>query len=173
MILSPTIRQCSPRDAPILVDLGRTTFWAAYGDLMDHDQLDSYINRAFTLDRIEDELKDPHSTFFLAEINGSPIGYAKLRAESQPDFLIHANPVELERIYAEPNYIGRGIGRILMKSVLEKARSDQRGSIWLGVWQHNARAIRFYEKWGFKRVGEQTFTVGTDVQRDVVFELAL
>lgn len=74
----PTIRQCVPSDAPILVDLGRNTFWSAYRHVMDHDQLASYINEAFTLDRIKDELEVTRSTFFIAEIDGSArVGLAR------------------------------------------------------------------------------------------------
>jgi len=40
--------------------------------------------------------------------------------------------------------------------------------VWLGVWEHNPRAIAFYRKWGFEAVGEHVFVVGTDPQRDLV-----
>ena len=49
---------------------------------------------------------------------------------------------------------------------------QQRGSTtaWLGVWEHNPRAIAFYRKWGFTPVGEHCFAVGDDPQRDVILE---
>ena len=47
---------------------------------------------------------------------------------------------------------------------------NERCSLWLGVWEDNARAIRFYEKMGFKAVGEHKFMVGKNVRRDLVME---
>jgi hypothetical protein len=38
------------------------------------------------------------------------------------------------------------------------------------VWERNPRAIRFYGKYGFRPVGDQTFVLGTDPQRDLVLE---
>ncbi|MHC4791202.1 MAG: GNAT family N-acetyltransferase [Planctomycetota bacterium] len=57
-----------------------------------------------------------------------------------------------------------------MKSCLEAARIDGHQTIWLGVWEKNAQAIRFYEKWDFKKVGTKEFILGSDRQIDDVME---
>ena len=115
MRISPTVRQWDPSDAPIIVDLGRETFWGAYGQVMDPDQLARYIEEAFTIDRISGELQEVGSTFFLAELDGLAVGYAKLRSESCPACVSRPNPVELERIYSLPAYIERGKARSRMR----------------------------------------------------------
>ncbi|HYW51463.1 MAG TPA: hypothetical protein VE861_12705, partial [Gemmatimonadaceae bacterium] len=45
--------------------------------------------------------------------------------------------------------------------------------IFLGVWERNLRAIRFYEKQRFRAVGEKTFVLGLDPQRDIVMSLPI
>ena len=81
--------------------------------------------------------------------------------------------IELERIYAQKQLIGKGVGSALMNACLDHAARHSFESVWLGVWERNERAISFYERFGFKAVGETTFLIGTDLQRDVVFELRL
>ena len=51
------------------------------------------------------------------------------------------------------------------------ARAGRGGAdqVWLGVWEHNPRAIAFYRKHGFVEVGAQVFQLGGDPQRGLVF----
>jgi ribosomal protein S18 acetylase RimI-like enzyme len=55
-----------------------------------------------------------------------------------------------------------------MRACVEQARAWHCDVLWLGVWEHNPRAIAFYEKQGFRKVGRHTFMVGSDVQYDDV-----
>ena len=56
-----------------------------------------------------------------------------------------------------------------MDAAIEAARSRGARSLWLGVWERNPRAVAFYRKYGFTRVGEHTFMLGADAQVDWVF----
>ena len=84
-----------------------------------------------------------------------------------------AKPIELVRLYASREWIGRGVGAALMRACLEEARGAGYETIWLGVWERNARAQTFYEKWGFRAVGEHVFQLGSDPQRDILMERLL
>ncbi len=114
------------------------------------------------------ELADPHSTFLLARMEGEAIGYAKLRAGEAPACVDGPRTIELERLYVDKNAMGRGMGAALMHACLDEARQAGYGAVWLGVWERNDRARTFYRKWGFRGVGAKTFTIGADVQNDVV-----
>lgn len=40
----------------------------------------------------------------------------------------------------------------------------------LGVWEHNHRALRFYEKNGFIAFGTHIFQLGNDQQTDILMK---
>ena len=76
--------------------------------------------------------------------------------------------MEIQRIYARNQWIGKGIGAALMKACLVEAQGYGVEAVWLGVWERNPKAIAFYERWGFEKIGEHIFVVGADRQRDHV-----
>jgi len=77
-------------------------------------------------------------------------------------------PLELKRLYVARAWHGHGVAQALMDAALTAARAHGAQTLWLGVWERNARAAAFYRKYGFTRVGEHTFVLGTDPQTDWV-----
>jgi ribosomal protein S18 acetylase RimI-like enzyme len=63
---------------------------------------------------------------------------------------------------------GRGASVILLEQCLAQARDWGCDVIWLAVWENNPRAMRFYEKNGFRVVGKTLFRLGGDIQHDFV-----
>ena len=57
-----------------------------------------------------------------------------------------------------------------MDACFEKAKETGRDVMWLGVWEYNPRAQRFYEKNGFRFVGKHTFLLGSDPQTDLLMQ---
>ena len=78
------------------------------------------------------------------------------------------DPVELQRLYVDRTAMGRGVGAALMRATLDAARSAGYRTLWLGVWERNARAISFYERWQFETVGDHVFRLGSDHQTDLI-----
>jgi ribosomal protein S18 acetylase RimI-like enzyme len=60
-----------------------------------------------------------------------------------------------------------------MSACIEELRQRGSDALWLGVWERNPRAISFYEKFGFVAVGERTFPLGGDPQRDIIMVRAV
>lgn len=162
------IQKASSNDAALIADLGRRTFVEAFGRYNDPDELKTYLSLAFALNRIAAELADPKATFLLAFAAAVPIGYAKLRAGQAPSCVQGPHPIELERLYVQQNALAAGCGGALMNFCLDQARQKGYERMWLGVWERNARARRFYRKWGFVEVGRKDFAVGRDVQKDII-----
>lgn len=164
----PAIRRATTEDAELLADLGRQTFVDAFESDNDSGTIAEYVAGAFSPERLRAEIEDAESEFLIASRDGEAVGYAKTRTAPAPASVAGRAPVEIERIYATSDTIGTGVGAALMTRCLELAK--QRGSevVWLGVWERNERAIRFYERWGFTVVGEKTFGLGGETQRDVV-----
>jgi diamine N-acetyltransferase len=167
------IRYGTTEDAKVLAELGARTFYDTFAKDNKSENIQSYLEKSFSPEIQQKELSDPNIIFLIAELDGTPVGYAKLKMNSKDDALKGTNPVELERIYAVQEYLGKGVGKGLMKASLREARQRGCDSVWLGVWEKNQRAIDFYEKWGFKKVGTHVFKLGDDLQNDFVMELRL
>jgi ribosomal protein S18 acetylase RimI-like enzyme len=178
-----SIRQGLAADSVRLAALGADSFMAAFAAFNRPEDMKTYVEEAFSLDRLEAELQDTRSTFLLAERQGELLGYAKLRHSGATitgtDDNTHRavrgeRPVELQRMYAAPSRVGNsGVGKLLMQACIERARSDAHSTLWLGVWEHNPRAISFYQGVGFELVGNQDFMLGQARQTDLIMQLAL
>lgn len=170
--VAPRIRTATPADAEPLAALAEQTFRDTFADDNSASDLEAYVRDSFSLDRVRAELADGANTFLLAFVDGAeqPTGYAKLRTGTTDPSVTGPDPVELERLYVDRSAIRRGVGAALMRASLAAARSAGHRTLWLGVWEHNARAISFYERWGFEAVGDHVFRLGSDDQRDLIME---
>ena len=169
------IRQATAADAKVLTDLAYTTFWDAFAHHPKNapDDLNHYMRQAFNHDQIAAELEDERCIFLIAEIEGEPAGYAKLINDLIEPGITAERPVELNRLYSHQQFLGKGIGQALMDACLERARAEGRDVMWLGVWEFNPRAQRFYEKNGFRMVGSHVFQLGEDAQTDLLMQREL
>ena len=167
-----SIRQASLDDAKLLTDLSYTTFWDAFAHHPKNapDDLAHYMRQAFSTEQIETELADPQSIFLIAEIDEKPAGYAKLNIDTTEDGITANHPIELSRLYSHQEYIGKGVGQNLMDACFEFAMTNNHDVMWLGVWEFNPRAQRFYEKNGFRSVGRHIFQLGSDPQTDLLMQ---
>ena len=172
MFVQPRIRTATSDDAAPLAALAEGTFRDTFADDNSTDDIEEYVRDAFALDRVRAELANEANTFLLGFMEGEerPAGYAKLRTGTTDRSVTGPEPIELQRLYVDRSAIGRGIGAALMRASLHAARSAGHRTIWLGVWERNARAMSFYERWLFKTVGDHEFRLGSDHQRDLIME---
>jgi len=162
------IRNAELDDVALLADLSARTFKSAYRDMLPADALDDFIAATFSPGSIREEMKNPTNKFLLAYAETRLVGYAMLRENDPPASVSGPDPVELARIYLDDLVIGRGFGSALMGACSEAARQAGYGTVWLGVWERNERAIRFYKKWDFEIVGSQGFEFGDVMHTDLV-----
>jgi len=166
------IRRAAIDDAKSLTDLSYTTFWDAFAHHPKNapDDLAHYMRQAFSVEQIADELNDPRAVFLLAEIEGELAGYAKLVCDHIEPGINAEKPIELNRLYSQQKFLGQGVGQTLMDACFDLAKKEGFDTMWLGVWEYNPRAQRFYEKNGFKEVGSHTFVLGADPQTDLLMQ---
>ncbi len=167
------IRYGTIDDAYMLADFGAKAFYDSFARDNSEENIRLYLQRAYSPEVQLKELSDPDAVFLIAEIDSEAVGYVKINLNHRDDAIQSAKTIEIERIYAAKEQIGKGVGKELMLACLQEARQRDCESIWLGVWEKNPRAIEFYKKWGFKEVGTHIFMVGNDPQRDFVMELEL
>ena len=167
------IRYGNISDATMLSKLGAKTFYDTFAKENTPENINLYIKKSFSTEIQLNELSRHDIIFLIAEAEDEPVGYAKLKIDSHDEAVKGTKVMEIERIYASQEYIGRGVGKELMKACINEARQRGCDSIWLGVWEKNQRAIDFYKKWGFREVGTHIFKLGEDPQNDFVMELEL
>ncbi len=158
--MTVTIRQATADDIKILAVLGSTTCYEAYFELDPSRDLADYCARIYSPNNVQTEFDDPNSTYFIAEINDRAVGFAKLRENNRVDCLDDAHAIELQRIYVLERVKGKNVGKALLERCLEAAREKSYETLWLGVWDKNLRAQRFYEKMGMKNIGTTGFNDG-------------
>lgn len=169
------IRRGTAADAPILAQIARQSFQEAFADHPKNapEDMKIYMDEAFSEATIRQELTDADTICFVAEAGEKMVGYAKLKKNSREECVAGENPLELCRLYSLDEYIGRGIGKNLMLAFFDYARANAHDNLWLGVWEYNVRAQKFYEKFGFEKCGEHVFQLGSDPQIDWVMQKKL
>lgn len=172
-------RGASPDDAGLLARAAAGFFTDTFGAANRPEDMAAYLATAFSEERQRTELADSANRVLLAlDADGELAGYAHLRFGAHPSTCPLPNgdgarPAEIVRLYAGRQWHGRGLGAQLMDACLAISRECGADIIWLGVWEHNARAIAFYRKRGFQVIGEQSFLLGADRQRDLVMAAQL
>ena len=172
---SITIRQAISEDAKLLTDLAYTTFWDAFAHHPKNapDDLNHYMRQAFNQEQIAAELSDEKNIFLIAELGEEAAGYSKIILDNIEPGIVAERPVELSRLYAHQKHLGQGVGQTLMDACFDRARAEDCDVMWLGVWEYNPRAQRFYEKNGFRVVGSHVFLLGKDAQTDLLMQREL
>jgi ribosomal protein S18 acetylase RimI-like enzyme len=167
------IRRATVHDAEVLSAFARRQFVETFAAQNDPDDLALFLDTTFTPALQRAELLEPHRSYWLLEVDGALAGYVLLNDGAHEDGVVAAHPVELQRFYIDRAWHGRGMAARLMAHAVDTARALGGDVLWLGVWEENPRAIRFYEKQGFVRVGAHVFMVGTDAQTDAIMARTL
>jgi ribosomal protein S18 acetylase RimI-like enzyme len=160
------IREATIEDAPLIANISHQTFYETFAAYNSKGDMDKFLNQQFTKGKLILEVGAKANIFLLAYDGNDVAGYVKLRDERVPLSMGNANAMEVARIYAIANQIGKGVGSFLMQSCIEIAMQKNKDWLWLGVWEKNQRAIDFYTKWGFEKFDETDFLLGDDLQRD-------
>ena len=163
-----TIRAATIADAALYTTLAADTFRDTFGPDNTPENMALHLASTYGKQKQHAELADPRHIVFFAEYDAEPVGYGMLRHGPAPECVRAYDPIEIARIYAVKARVGSGIGAALMQHCLERSAANGNDYVWLGVWEHNVRAIAFYRRWGFEDVGSQPFEVGRDRQTDRV-----
>lgn len=165
-----SIRKAKLGDAVQISSFGARTFKQAFSSQNTEEDMEAYLSSNFNESKIRSQLLDRSSTFLLAYIDETLVGYTLLQAGNAPKAVSGAKPLELVRIYVDNSFIGNGYGSKLMEACNQEASEAGYDVIWLGVWEKNRNAIEFYRKRGFKIVGYKEFLLGSDIQQDFIME---
>lgn len=155
-------------DLEELKTLSRKTFCETFADQNTKENMQQYLDTEFAREKLLREISNTDSEFHLARLENKCIGYLKINFSSAQTELKENHGMEVERIYVQKEFLGKNIGQLLLTKALETAKEKNMNYVWLGVWEKNLRAIRFYEKNGFVKFSTHLFKVGKDEQTDVM-----
>ena len=163
------LRPAVSADAGMLADFGARTFSETFAADNTVEDMQLHLASTFSPERQRREIEDPSMlTLVLEDAAGQWAGFAQLRTGKISDGVPREGSIELYRFYVDSPWHGKGLAAELMQAVKRQARARGASSLWLGVWERNARAQAFYRKHGFDKVGKQVFVVGRDPQTDDV-----
>lgn len=153
-----------------LQEIGRKTFSEAFSAENRAADMETYLEKAFSIEKLEEELACKQSEFYFATSGGKVIGYLKINFGKSQTELQHNNAMEIERIYVLHPYQGKQVGQLLYITAVQRATKAGVDYIWLGVWEKNSSAIGFYKRNGFVEFGKHIFTLGNDAQTDIMMK---
>jgi diamine N-acetyltransferase len=172
--VGPPIRRAEPADAPALAEFAARVFDQTFGPDNRPEDMAAHLADRFGVRQQTAEILDPAIVTLVVEEEGRLIAYTQVTTLHAPPPSVTAEaPVEIGRFYVDRSWHGRGLAQRLMAAARDAARDLGGRTAWLAVWEHNPRAIAFYEKQGFRDVGSQPFRLGSDLQTDRVMVAAL
>ena len=167
------LKKCKAEDFEVLRELSIKTYYETFAHLNTEEDMEAYLEEAFNVEKLTKEFNNTDSEFFFLYCDNKIAGYLKLNeAPSQSDINDSAS-LEIERIYVDGEFQGMGLGQFLMEQAISKAVKKKKEFVWLGVWEKNEKAIRFYKKNGFYEIGTHSFFMGEDEQTDYIMRKAL
>lgn len=164
----PVIRKANSEDARALAQLAESTFVETFGAFNTPEDLSAHVSAEYGESIQAREIADPEIVTLLCDMDGALAGYSQLHWDPPPPCVRGIVPGEIRRFYVGSAWHGRGVAQTLMQAALNEFMARGNDVVWLGVWEHNPRAQSFYRKYDFMEVGDHTFVVGSDPQRDII-----
>jgi len=168
-----TIRKVETTELDTLIQFSRQTFYEFFAHLNDPLHFEAYTAVHFAPEKMLGELTNPDSGFYFALVGDEIAGYIKLNVNAAQIEFKEEKGLELERIYVSGEHHGKRIGKQLLQFAIQTAIDKQKEFIWLGVWEHNPKAIAFYRHHRFEVCGSHDFILGEDRQTDLLMKKAV
>lgn len=167
------LQRCTTADLLPLVNISITTFIDAFEKDNNPGDFKAYIDFEFDGNKLLGELKNSDTTFYFVYKDAYLVGYLKLNENDAQTDIRLKDGMELERIYVLKDFQGQQIGQWILSEVKKMAFRKQKIYIWLGVWEKNAKAIKFYQNLGFSKFGSHPYFIGKDKQTDWLMRFEL
>jgi ribosomal protein S18 acetylase RimI-like enzyme len=159
-----------PNEILELQEISNKTFIQAFSNQNSQENMQKYLDENLSIQRLTNELMNSESLFYFARMDEEIIGYLKINfGVTQTDFK-EDNSIEIERVYVSEEFQGKNVGQNLLNKAIEICGEKNAQFLWLGVWEKNYKAIRFYQKNGFVEFGNHPFILGDDIQTDILMK---
>ena len=153
--------------------ISRQTFKEAFSEDNTEEDMSLYLRESLSIEQLTKEIEDKNSAFYFAKVEDEIAAYLKVNYHQKLENGVEQNSLEIERIYVLQKFQGNKIGQLLFNKALELAKVFGANNLWLGVWEKNYKAIRFYEKNGMNAFDRKLFQLGKDKQTDILMRIEL
>lgn len=160
--------RCTLGDSRKLQEIVYETFKETFEDQNSPENMKAYLEEAFNINQVENELSNPSSHFFLVSFNDKIAGYLKVNTGDAQTEEMDDDALEIQRIYIINKFQKLGLGKYLFNKAMDIAMKQNKKKIWLGVWEKNKNAISFYKRLGFTQTGAHSFYMGDEEQTDLI-----
>jgi ribosomal protein S18 acetylase RimI-like enzyme len=160
------IRKAKLEEVPAVRQLAIEVYTDTFAEHNTEANMAAFFNENYSLDKFTSEYLEKNSELFVALDNLKIVGFLRVRKNDEVADKLGNNTMELQRLYVHKDYHGTPVARKLMDKFFDVAKNQKVEWVWLGVWEKNFRAQKFYSKFGFERFGEHIFQMGDDPQTD-------
>ena len=165
-------RDARPDEGAVLGGIARATFIETFGTLYKLKDLTGFL-AAGSDAAYAAELADPDIEVRFALAGGVPIGFCKISRLKLPAEAPDPTAMELRQLYVYRPWQGEGVAKVLTEWALERGRARGAREMWLSVFTENARARRFYARYGFEEIAPYHFMVGDQADEDILCRVKL
>ena len=160
------IREAEFSDVAAIREVAIQSYVDTFAEVNTPENMATFLNDAYSQQKLEQEFHEPRSLLYLACAGTRMAGFLRLRKSAEVEYKLGSNTIELQRLYIHKDFQNQKVGKMLMQKAINYSIASNFEWIWLGVWERNFNAQRFYEKWGFEKFGEHVFQMGDDPQID-------
>jgi diamine N-acetyltransferase len=173
MLHNIVFKRVNVQQVHLLQKVAKETFIEAFAKDNSPENLNHYLEHAFSISSLTAQINNLDSAFFLVYQQEHCCGYFKINIGESQTEIKGFDGLELERIYLYEKYQGMGLGHRIINEVKIIATQKDKKYIWLGVWEHNLKAIKFYERNGFQKFDTHIYPIGDDPQVDWMMKLEM
>lgn len=178
-MLNHNMEKCTLEQVHLLQKLAIQTYQETFAESNSEYLLQQYYKQSLNVEKLSTQLENSNSEFYF--IYSAPLiapdtklaGFLKLNVDDAQTDLFDPNALEVEKNYILQDFLSQGLGKQLISFAIERAQQQHKKHLWLGVWEHNFPALKFYNKMGFKQFGEHDFDMGGDIQTDLLLKKVL
>lgn len=167
------IRKATLSDIVIIQEISISTFIETFSAANTPENMEIYIQEHFNTTQVASEINNPESMFYLATLDTNTLGYLKLNFGNAQTDTVNPQAMEIQRLYVLKAFQGKKIGQLFLNHAVKIGQQAGVESIWLGAWEENHNAIEFYSKNDFIEFDKYSFTLGNEVQTDLLMELRI
>ena len=164
-----TMRRITPEDVPALSVMSKETFFDTFTGTCTPEDMEDFLEKYYNENTLLQEVTETGIEFYFGEVDGKPVGYLSFKKEL-PEFeeIKGKKALELKRFYVSKEYQGKGIAQKMISFFIDRAINEDCDAVFLGVWEFNYRAQKFYSKHEFVLTDyKHDFPIGNTPQTDV------
>lgn len=167
------IKKCTVANLATLKELSIETYTDTFKDFNTPEDLKDYLDNAYNTQILTAELTNPNSEFYFLYVDKELAGYLKINVSNAQSESLGPDFLEIQRIYIRVPFKRMGLGKILLELGIKRAKELQKKRVWLGVWENNFAAQKFYQYMGFKKFTSHKFVMGDSIQTDYILKKEL